>query len=160
MYDMEGVLYCALNIFCISILIMILLRILKSSDKRMSQSMYSLFIMSSAILCASDLIWGVIDFSYQWQFSDSVDFIANSIYHIFTLVSSYMWYLYAESEQESRTISTKKGLIVSLIPFITGITIIIGSYWKNWVFFINENGEYERGDLYIVHIVICFFYIS
>lgn len=159
MANTEGILYCTLNVFCISILVMILLRILRSSDKRVSQSMYSLFIMSSAILCTSDLIWGVIDFSYNWKFSDSVDFIANSIYHIFTLVSSYMWYLYAESEQESRTISTKKGLIVSMIPFVTGISIIIGSYWRQWVFFINDEGVYERGDLYIVHIAICFFYI-
>lgn len=156
---MEGILYCALNLFCLSILIMILLQILKSSDKRMSQMVYSWFIISSAILCASDLIWGIIDFSYTWQFSDSVDFAVNSIYHIFTLVTSYMWYLFAESEQETRTTTTKKGLIVSLIPFITGICIIIGSYWENLVFFINDDGVYERGPLYIVHIGICFFYI-
>lgn len=159
MADMSGVLYCTLNIFCISILVMILIRILRSSDKRVSQSIYSMFIMASAILCTSDLLWGVVDFSYHWQFSDSIDFIANSIYHIFTLVTSYMWYLYAESEQESRTISTKKGLAVSMIPFIVGIGIIIGSYWEQWVFFINDEGVYERGDLYIVHIAICFFYI-
>ena len=115
--------------------------------------------MSSAILCTSDLMWGIVDFSYHWKFSDSIDFVANSIYHIFTLVTSYMWYLYAESEQESRTITTKKGLIVSMIPFIAGIGIIIGSYWEQWVFFINDEGVYERGDLYIVHIGICFFYI-
>ncbi len=156
---MEGILYCALNLFCISILIMILLQILKSSDKRMSQMMYFWFIVSSVILCASDLIWGIIDFSYTWQFSDSVDFAVNSIYHIFTLVVSYMWYLFAESEQETRTTSTKKGLIVSMIPFLIGISIIVGSYWKNWVFFINDEGVYERGPLYIVHISICFFYI-
>lgn len=156
---MEGILYCALNLFCISILIMILLQILKSSDKRMSQMMYFWFIVSSVILCASDLIWGIIDFSYTWQFSDSVDFAVNSIYHIFTLVVSYMWYLFAESEQETRTTSTKKGLIVSMIPFLIGISIIVGSYWKNWVFFINDEGVYERGLLYIVHISICFFYI-
>lgn len=156
---MEGILYCALNLFCLSILIMILLQILKSSDKRMSQMMYFWFIVSSAILCASDLIWGIIDFSYTWQFSDSVDFVVNSIYHIFTLVASYMWYLFAESEQETRTTTTKKGLVVSLIPFVTGISIIVGSYWKNWVFFINGEGVYERGPLYIVHIGICFFYI-
>ncbi len=159
MADMSGVLYCTLNIFCISILVMILIRILRSSDKRVSQSIYSMFIIASAILCTSDLLWGVVDFSYHWQFSDSIDFIANSIYHIFTLVTSYMWYLYAESEQESRTISTKKGLAVSMIPFIVGIGIIIGSYWEQWVFFINDEGVYERGDLYIVHIAICFFYI-
>ena len=156
---MEGILYCALNLFCLSILIMILLQILKSSDKRMSQMMYSWFILSSAILCASDLIWGIIDFSYTWQFSDSVDFAANSIYHIFTLVASYMWYLFAESEQETRTTTTKKGLIVSLIPFVIGVSIIVGSFWQDWVFFINDEGVYERGPLYIVHIAICFFYI-
>lgn len=156
---MDGILYCALNLFCFSILTMILLQILKSSDKRMSQRVYSWFIISSMILCASDLLWGIIDFSYTWQFSDSVDFGVNSIYHIFTLVSAYMWYLFAESEQETRTTTTKKGLIVSMIPFITGIGIIIGSYWKNLVFFINDEGVYERGPLYIVHIAICFFYI-
>lgn len=156
---MEGILYCAINLFCLSILLMILLQILKSSDKRMSQMVYSWFIISSAILCASDLIWGIIDFSYTWQFSDSVDFVVNSIYHIFTLVTAYMWYLFAESEQETRTTSTKKGLLVSMIPFVVGISIIIGSYWKDWVFFINDEGVYQRGPLYIVHIAICFFYI-
>lgn len=156
---MEGILYCTLNLFCLSILIMILLQILKSSDKRMSQMMYSWFIVSSATLCAADLLWGIIDFSYTWQFSDSVDFAVNSIYHIFTLVASYMWYLFAESEQETRTLVTKKGLIVSLMPFVAGVSIIIGSYWKDWVFFINDEGVYERGPLYIVHISICFFYI-
>ncbi len=156
---MEGILYCALNIFCLSILIMILLQILKSSDKRMSQMVYSWFIISSVILCTSDLIWGIIDFSYTWQFSDSVDFAVNSIYHLFTLVASYMWYLFAESEQETRTTTTKKGLAVSMIPLIIDATLILGSCWKNWVFFINEEGAYERGSLYIVHIGICFFYI-
>lgn len=156
---MEGILYCALNLFCLSILIMILLQILKSSDKRMSQMVYSWFIISSIILCASDLLWGIIDFSYTWQFSDSVDFAVNSVYHLFTLVASYMWYLFAESEQETRTTTTKKGLIVSLIPFVAGVSIIVGSYWENWVFFINDEGVYERGPLYFVHIAICFFYI-
>ena len=147
MGNMEGILYCTLNMFCISVLVMILLRILKSSDKRMSQTMYSLFIMSSAILCTSDLIWGIIDFSYKWQFSDSVDFVVNSIYHIFTLVTSYLWYLYAESELKSRTTTTIKGLVISMLPFIVGIVIIIGSFWGKWVFFINDEGVYERGKL-------------
>ena len=156
---MEGILYCALNLFCLSILIMILLQILKSSDKRMSQMVYSWFIISSVILCASDLIWGIIDFSYTWQFSDSIDFLVNSIYHMFTLVTSYMWYLFSESEMETRTTKTEKGLAISMIPFIIGICIIASSYWTNAVFYINDDGVYERGPLYTLHIAICFFYI-
>lgn len=156
---MEGLLYCALNVFCILILTLILVQILKSSDKRMSQVMYALFIISSIILCLSDLIWGIVDFSYLWHFSESMDFVVNSIYHIFTLVVSYMWYLFSESELESRTTSTKKGLIVSLIPLVIGISLIISSYWENMVFYIDEQGVYHRGDFYMVHISICFFYI-
>lgn len=159
MGSMEGILYCTLNVFCICILLTILLRIIKSSDKRMSQTMYSLFIMSSAILCTSDLVWGIVDFSYQWHFSDSVDFVVNFIYHIFTLIVSYMWYLYSESELETRTTTTKKGLITSMIPFAVGIVIILGSFNEGWVFSINDEGVYERGNLYILHIGICFFYI-
>ncbi len=156
---MEGILYCTLNIFCLSILILILLQIIKSKDRRMSQMVYSWFIISSVILCGSDLVWGIVDFSSFWQFSDTVDFMVNSVYHMFTLVTAYMWYLFSESEMETRTTTTKKGLAVSLIPFIMGFSLIVGSYWNNWVFYINNDGVYQRGDLYIVHIFICFFYI-
>ena len=156
---MEGILYCTLNIFCLSILVLVLLQIIKSNDKRMSQIVYSWFIISSIILCISDLAWGIVDFNFVWQFSDNVDFMVNSVYHMFTLVTAYMWYLFSESEMETRTTTTRKGLAVSLIPLIIGISIIVGSYWNKWVFFIDNNGVYQRGKLYIVHIFICFFYI-
>ena len=146
---MEGILYCTLNIFCLSILVLILLQIIKSKDRRTSQFIYSWFIISSVILCGSDLLWGIVDSSFFWQFSESVDFMVNSIYHIFTLVTAYMWYLYSESEMETRTTTTKKGLIVSLIPLVTGVSLIVGSYWQNLVFYIDNNGVYQRGSLYI-----------
>ena len=156
---MEGLLYCTLNIFCLAILGTILGRILRSSDKRVSQVTYSWFIISSIILCSSDLLWGIIDFSYQWQFSEAIDFAVNSIYHVFTIVVSYLWFLYAESEQESRTISTKIGWGISMIPLIMDIVLILSSYKFDSVFRISESGEYERGQLYVLHIFICFFYI-
>ena len=156
---MEGLLYCTLNIFCLAILGTILGRIFKSSDKRVSQVTYSWFIIASIILCSSDLLWGIIDFSYNWQFSETIDFAVNSIYHVFTIVVSYLWFLYAESEQESRTISTKVGWAISMIPLLIDIALILSSYEYDSVFHINGAGVYERGKLYEIHILICFFYI-
>lgn len=60
---------------------------------------------------------------------------------------------------ETRTTKVKKCLAISMIPFIIGICIIASSYWTNAVFYINDDGVYERGSLYILHIGICFFYI-
>lgn len=156
---MEGLLYCTLNIFCLAILGTILGRIFRSSDKRVSQVTYSWFIISSIILCSSDLLWGIIDFSYQWQFSETFDFAVNSVYHVFTIVVSYLWFLYAESEQESRTISTKVGLGISMLPLLIDIALVLSSYQFDSVFHVTEAGEYERGKLYVIHIMICFFYI-
>lgn len=156
---MEGILYCTLNIFCLAILILILEQIVKSSDKRMSQRVYACFIVSSVILCTSDLVWGIVDFSFIWQFSDSVDFMVNSAYHIFTLVTAYIWFLFSESELKTRTTTTKKGLALSFVPLIVGVGLIVGSYWNKMVFYIDDDGVYQRGALYIVHISVCFFYI-
>ena len=156
---MEGLLYCTLNIFCLAILGTILGRIYTSSDKRVSQVTYSWFIIASIILCSSDLLWGIVDFSYNWQFSETVDFAVNSVYHVFTVVVAYLWFLYAESEQESRTISTKLGLGISMIPLLLDTVLILSSYSYDSVFRINSAGEYERGSLYVIHILFCFFYI-
>lgn len=156
---MEGILYCTLNIFCLSILVLVLLQIIKGNDKRMSQMVYLLFIISSIILCGSDLLWGVVNYSFFGEATETVDFMVNSIYHIFTLVVSYTWYLFSESEMETRTTTTQKGLVISMIPFLAGVSLVVGSYWNNWVFIINGEGVYERGKLYIAHIAICFFYI-
>lgn len=157
---MEGILYCTLNIFCISILILILVQIIRSADKRMSQRMYLWFIIASVILCSSDLAWGVMHYFYDWGLSDTVDFVVNSIYHIFTVVVSYLWFLFSESEQETRTIKTKTGGIISLLPLIIDVIFIVSSYWRNGVFFVSEQGVYRRGPMYIAHIVICLFYIG
>ncbi len=156
---MEGLLYITLNTFCILILIMVLIRILRSSDKRMSQVMYSWFIIASLILCASDLFWGIIDMTYNWSLSDSIDYVANGTYHIFTLVVCYLWFLFAESEQETRTVTTKLGLGISLLGFMFDLALIMGSSYNGLVFSITESGEYQRGEAYLLHISICFFYV-
>lgn len=157
--SVESLLYITLNVFCILVLVMVLVRIVRSSDKRISQIMYSWFIIASIILCASDLFWGVIDMTYNWSLSDSIDYVANGIYHVFTLVVCYLWYLFAESEQETRTVTTRIGLGISLIPFIFDLALVMGSSYNGLVFSISEVGEYERGNCYILHISICFFYV-
>lgn len=156
---MEGLLYITLNVFCIMILSLVLVSILRGSDKRISQVMYSWFIIASIILCASDLFWGIVDMTYNWSLSDSVDYVANGIYHIFTVVVCYLWYLFAESEQDTRTVKTRLGLGISLIPFVFDLALVMGSAYNGLVFSISDAGEYQRGEGYIIHIFICFFYV-
>ena len=156
---MEGLLYCTLNILCAAILFLLLINILKSVDKHSSQIMFSWFILASIILCASDFTWGLIDISNAWSVSSDTAFAVNSIYYTFVGVVAYLWFLFSESEQESKIVTTKPGIILSAIPIIIFVILVAGSYRYQWLFYIDENNCYQRGDYYILKIAIGFFYI-
>lgn len=156
---MEGLLYCTMNLFCVLLLIMILSSIRKSSDQRVSQRMLAWFIIASIILCFSDFIWGIIDFTTFWDFSLEISFGVNAIYYIFTCVASYMWFLFSENEQDSKIVNSRVGIVLSILPLIVYIVLVAGSYKHGWLFYIDGDGKYQRGDFYFVKIILSCLYI-
>lgn len=156
---MEHLLYCTLNLFCIMILAMILARMCRSVDKRLGQIMLMCFIVASIILCTADIIWGIVDYQSSWINMPEISYMVNGIYHIFTGVVCYLWFLFCESEQNSRVVKTKTGIVLSMIPFLALVGMVVLSYKFNLVFYIDSNGIYHRGTHYPVLIGICFVYI-
>ena len=156
---MEHLLYCTLNLFCIMILSTILAKLLRSMDKRMGQIMLMCFIAASIILCASDVVWGIVDYHSSWIEMPEISFIVNGGYHIFTGVVCYLWFLFSESEQKSKIVRTKIGIILSMLPFIVLIGMVGFSYKYDLIFFIDSAGNYQRGAHYPFHIAICFIYL-
>lgn len=156
---MEHLLYCTLNLFCVMILSMILARMCRSVDKRLGQIMLMCFIVASIILCVADIVWGVLDYHRSWVSVSEISFAVNGGYHIFTGVVCYLWFLFCESEQNSRVVKTKLGIILSIIPFITLVAMVVLSYKFDLIFYIDSDGTYHRGSHYPLLIGICFIYI-
>lgn len=156
---MEHLLYCTLNLFCIMILAMILARMCRSVDKRLGQIMLMCFIVASIILCGADIAWGVIDYHSSWISNPTLSFMANGGYHIFTGVVSYLWFLFCESEQNSRVVRTKTGIILSIIPFLVLVAMVVLSYKLDLIFYVDSSGAYHRGSHYPILLGICFIYI-
>lgn len=158
---MEGLLYISFNAFCIAELLMIFGKICKGVDKRMGQVMLGWFIVASVILLSSDIVWGVFEYYVGWAKYPIISFAVNSVYHIFTGVVAYLWFLFSESEQQSRLVKSKKSIILSIIPLFVLVNIVVGSNANKWVFYIDSaTGEYHRGKLYPVMILVCVWYIA
>lgn len=158
---MEGLLYITFNAFCIAELLMIFVKIAKGTDKRMGQVMLGWFIMASVILLTSDIVWGVFEFYIGWEKSATASFLVNSVYHIFTGVVAYLWFLFSESEQKSRLVKSKKSLALSMMPLLLLVSLVVGSNAHGWVFYIDPvNNSYHRGKLYLIIITVCFWYIA
>ena len=81
---MEGLLYISFNAFCIAELLMIFIKIYKSTDKRMNQVMLGWFIVASMLLLTSDIVWGVFEFYIGWDTNPIASFLVSSFYHILT----------------------------------------------------------------------------
>lgn len=157
---MEGLLYISFNAFCIAELLMIFGKIFKGTDKRMGQVMLGWFIVASIILLSSDIVWGIFEFYIGWDKYPAVSFAVNSVYHIFTGVVAYLWFLFSETEQKSRLVKSKKSLALSLIPLFILINFVVGSNANKWVFYIDPaDKQYHRGDFYWIIITVCFWYI-
>ncbi len=153
---MTGFLYIAFNSFSVAILLMMFHYIFRGVDKRMEQVMLGWFIISSIILCLSDIFWGMFEFYIGWGTKPELSFLANAIYHVFTVVVSFLWFMYSETIQKSRTVTTKWGMALSFIPLIFTIGLIVGSNANKWVFYIDGSGAYQRGPHYaILSIVSC-----
>ncbi len=156
---MTGFLYIAFNSFSVAILLMMFHYIFRGVDKRMEQVMFGWFIVASVILCGSDIFWGIFEFWYGWETRPELSFLANAIYHSFTCVVSYLWFLYSESKQKSRTVTTKLGLVLTIIPLLCTIFFIVGSVAHKWIFYIAADGTYHRGNHYFFLVAVCCGYI-
>lgn len=155
----EGMLYIAFNAFCIAELLMVFGKIVKGTDKRMGQVMLGWFIVASVILLSSDIVWGIFEFYIGWSKHPIMSFLVNSVYHIFTGVVAYLWFLFSESEQGARTVKHKWRIVLGFVPLFVLFNLVVGSNANKWVFYI-ENGEYYRGPYYPAMVGICFLYIA
>lgn len=156
---MEHLLYCTLNLFCVMILAMILAKMCRSVDKRLGQIMLMCFIGASIILCLSDIVWGLVDYSGSWIGRPEISYVVNGVYHIFTGVVCYLWFLFSESEQNSKLVKSKLGIFLSFLPFVGLATMVGLSYKHDLIFYIDSEGVYQRGPHYLLLIFICFIYL-
>ncbi|MBR5441647.1 MAG: GGDEF domain-containing protein [Clostridia bacterium] len=156
---MASLLYCTINVFCIMILVSVVRKLYISVDKRMSRIMLTWFIIAAIILCVTDIIWGVVDFTNSWTARPVWSVIANMSYHMFTGVVSFLWFIYSESEQKSKSVTTKTGIVLSVLPMLMLMLLVVFSAKTGWIFRIDENGLYHRGDYYLVLTVTCYLYM-
>ena len=156
---MENLLYCTINVFCIMILVSVLRKLYISVDKRMNRVMLTWFIISAIILCISDTVWGIVDFTNSWNARPFWSVVANMSYHMFTGVTSFLWFLFSESEQKSKCVTTKTGLILSALPMAMLIILVGCSAKTGWVFRVDDAGVYHRGDYYLVLTITCYLYM-
>lgn len=147
--------YIAIMLFCYGVLALILVKTIRGSIMRQKKIYVFLLIFSSCIFITSDLIWMYIN--GRPNILKAINYMLNMFYFLGTLFVSYTFFLYSERVQQSRLFKTR-WIIVTLIPVIFLLVILFTTPITKWIFYINDNNEYQRGELYFLSIILTFGY--
>ena len=106
----------------------------------------------------TDILWGMI---YAQIFPIPI-FIQKLIYVLFyssSGVLTYFWFEFLESKQEYSLLKMPMTKYISKIPVIIVVTLSFLSIWTGSFFYIGANGEYCRGNLYPLMLVLTYGYL-
>lgn len=151
-------LYIEVTLICMVILGIMIYKLENISYKKKEQHFLTASMIASMGIFACDALWASVDGGYL-KAGITFNTIINSLYFIFTGISSYLWFLYVIKVQDSK-ISRNKTLIGLLsLPCIVLIILTVNSPVHKWIFYIDENNIYHRGNFYMIQVAIGYGYI-
>ncbi len=150
-------LYIEVNLVCVLICGIILLRCLNSIDKRKKARLFCCMIICFEVNFLSDLLWQIVDI-HRFTAPIWLHYFINCLYFSFGTLGAYFWFMYSEVAQGSWITHRKQNAWLAAIPALLLITIVVSSVKTGWVFSIDADSNYQRGPLHLWHLGISFSY--
>lgn len=138
--------YSELNIFCILILLILIVRMVRNVDRQMTQRLLEFFMLSVIGLCASDMFWILSDHAFPVEWI-AINYIVEIVYYLFTALVSFSWFFYSEYQQESILVKNKRRRWLSAAPMAVLCALVLTTPLTGLIFFIDSEGSYHRGPL-------------
>lgn len=80
------------------------------------------------------------------------------LYFIINPMIGFLWNMYVNTKVNTNIKHMKKCMRLCSIPFVINVVLCIISPVTGWIFSIDENGIYSRGDLYFFNVAMSFIY--
>lgn len=155
---MQFSLYATINVFCICVCAIILYRRVVSLDKQKDHKLFNSVIIASIVFFVFDMLWGLSD-SGMLPKTPLLSYFINAVYFLCIGFAACIWFIYSEKQQSPSIIKNKTILYLVWIPFVIYSVLVVLSYFFNSVFYIDDAGEYHRGVLYPLQLILCYGYM-
>lgn len=148
-------LYCeTLGVCIIMLLILFCYNIRKWKPKIINPlSLVYIFTMITAFI---DIVWRIIDGKPQFRY---LNLAINGIYLCMFILLPFCWLEHCDLNMPFRLWKKKSLKFITQLPSIIVIVLIIISFKTGWVYYVDKNGVYSRGNLYLAQAVTCYAYI-
>ncbi len=145
------------ELLCIIILVIILIKTCVDSDKRYIDRVFQHILLCCIIFTVSFALRSLIDHGLI-HVSPRVFFWINAFYLIFLNIIVFLWFFYSETIQQSQLVATKLRCVACSLPAIIFAVITLASSSTKWIFYIDADSIYHRGNLFLLQYLVPLLY--
>ena len=152
-----GILYLEINLFSL-ILISIILHKTNGLSKMMAQRNFVLSIISEMVFFVSDTLCALI-YNGVIPGNGTAIMIFKTIYFLSTATMCFFWFLYFEYLRETSLVKKKRKISLASSVIWLMALLLLGNIFGKYLFYIDDQGVYYRGPLFILTYVLAYSYV-
>lgn len=145
-------------LMCMIVLIGLAIRSRRSLFSSTQQLLFSMLGYTSAAYIFFDMIWTLSD-GVGGTVGLTANWISNAVSFSLFAIACLIWFIYSETMQGSRLLITTSRLALVTLPTALVVVLAFTSYWTHALFYIDAQGVYRRGALYMIQPVVSYCYI-
>jgi len=151
-------LYVELNIICIFILFISITKLTTVPDLRKQHRFFAVALIMNIALYIFDSLWILIE-NEVFSTTNAINYVVNMAYFIFTALIFFFWFIYCYTFEKKS--SARSNLIIGFmsIPALILIVSTLFTPLTKWIFYIDEQNCYHKGELYFIQIAVTLFYM-
>ena len=152
-----GILYLEINLFSL-ILISMILHKTNGLSKMMAQRNFVLSIISEMVFFVSDTLCALI-YNGVIPGNGTAIMIFKTIYFLSTATMCFFWFLYFEYLRETSLVKKKRKISLASSVIWLMALLLFGNIFGKYLFYIDDQGVYYRGPLFILTYVLAYSYV-
>lgn len=116
------------------------------------QLLFSMLGYTSAAYIFFDMIWTLSD-GVSTPVGITANWISNAVSFSLFAIACLIWFFYSETVQGSRLLTARYRVALVTLPTVLVVVLAFTSYWTHAMFYIDTQGVYRRGALYMIHMI-------
>lgn len=150
--------YVEINLIAVTILIIIFFNIRNKKDRYLyDQKLFSLLLFFNTLILLFDTLTWVFNMRIG-ETARYINIVSNTIYYMLNPVPCMIWALYADFNIYKNERRIKRISIPLCIPVLFNAILTVLSPFKEFLFYVDTNNSYHRGDLFLIMCVINYSY--
>ncbi len=154
---MQTILYVEVNFICFFLLGFILYKMITVGGFRGNRGYFVYVVSNALVFVILDMLYSMVDGGIL-PWSIMANRVINGAYLAQAGQLGYSWFLFSKKTMSDKRFS-KTQLFLYTAPAVILIVLCILSIWNETIFYLDAEGNYIRGEYYLIQPVIAYSYV-